>query len=81
MATKNAAYYSCKAGRPETVKSHRTLKAALNAAGEMGQIWNSEFGRQRQVHMSSNGEWMTVKPDDDLAVDLEGELRKQGLIE
>jgi hypothetical protein len=53
----------------------------MAAAGECGQIWITEDGRQRQVHMASNGHWMTVKPDEFLAADLEGSLRKQGLIE
>jgi hypothetical protein len=47
MPTKNATFYSCKAGRPETIKSHRERSAALKAAGEMGQIWITQEGRQR----------------------------------
>lgn len=81
MAANKAAFYSCKAGKPETVKSHRLRRAALSAAGEMGQIWDSERAIQRQVHMSTNGNWMTVAPDEFLAADLAGTLRKQGLVD
>jgi hypothetical protein len=80
MPTKNAPFYSCKAGNPDAVKSHRTRRAALSSAGEMGQIWIAVSGVQRQVHKSSNGTWMTVKPDEFLAADLLGSLRKQDLI-
>jgi hypothetical protein len=81
MATINAAFYSCKAGRPDTIKSHRVRSAALVAAGELGQIWITESGKQRQVHMSSAGTWMTVEPDSYLAVDLKAALKTEGLIE
>ena len=81
MATKNAAFYSCKAGRPDTIKSHRAQAAAQAVAGELGQIWITESGKQRQVHMSSAGTWMTVEPDSYLAVDLKAALKTEGLIE
>jgi len=55
--------------------------AAQAAAGELGQIWITESGKQRQVHMSSAGTWMTVEPDSYLAVDLKAALKTEGLIE
>lgn len=81
MATKNAAYYSCKAGRPDTLKSHRQRNAAMKAAGEMGQIWVTADNRQRQVYESASGGWMTAEPDVFLALDLKPLLLKEGLIE
>lgn len=73
-------FYSCKAGRSEQVKCHRTRKAALAAAGEMGQIWLTAESRQRQVHWSANGSWMTTKPDPHLSADLRGTLVSTGVI-
>lgn len=81
MATKNAAFYSCKGGRPETLKSHRQYQAALKNAGECGQVWITKDRRQRQVHESASGGWMTAKPDEYLAVDLKPVLLEAGLIE
>ncbi|MBZ9574560.1 hypothetical protein [Modicisalibacter sp. MOD 31.J] len=81
MPTKNAPYYSCKAGRPETLKSHRQRHAAMKAAGEMGQIWITADNRQRQVHESSSGGWMTAEPEKFLAVDLKPLLLEEGMIE
>lgn len=80
MATKDALYYSCRAGRPDTVKSHRTRSAAINAAGEFGQIYDSGKGRQRQVHRAVTGDWITVEPDKHLAVDLASALHEYGLL-
>lgn len=81
MATKNAPFYSCRAGRPDTIKSHRTRNAAMNAAGEMGQMWDTENRKQRQVHRSTAGGWMTVSPEEGLATDLRGALIEYGLID
>lgn len=81
MAQKNAPFYSCKAGRPETLKSHRQFNAALKAAGEFGQVWLTAEGRQRQVHASSGGGWMTSKPDVGVVIELRPILLEQGLIE
>lgn len=80
MATKNALFYSCRAGRPDTIKSHRTRKAAMSSAGEMGQIWDSSNKRQRQVHRSAAGGWMTVEPEKGLATDLRAALLEYELI-
>ena len=79
MATKNAPFYSCRAGRPDTIRSHRNRKAAVAKAGECGQIWDTERCVQRQVHASAAGGWMTVEPDS-IAVDLKAELIKYELI-
>lgn len=81
MPTKSAPFYSCKAGRPETLKSHRQLNAAKSAAGEMGQVWMTDEKRQRQIHASAAGGWLTVTPDEFLAVDLKPLLLEAGLIE
>ena len=79
MATKNALFYSRRAGKNSEVKSHKTLNAALNAAKEHGQIWITETGTQRQVHEISSGGWGTFKPTS-LAPDLKLELQSLGLI-
>lgn len=81
MTTKGAAFYSCRAGRPETIKGHRTKGAAINAAGEFGQIWDSARAEQRQVHLLANGTWGTFNPERFTAVDLKEELLKEGLID
>lgn len=39
MATKNAKFYSRRAGKDGEVKSHKTRSAAICAAKERGQIW------------------------------------------
>jgi hypothetical protein len=81
MAIKGAPFYSCRAGRPETIKGHRTKGAAINAAGEFGQIWDSARAEQRQVHLLANGTWGTFNPERFTAVDLKEELLKEGLID
>lgn len=81
MASKRAAVYSCKAGRLETVKGHRTRAAAEKAAGEMGQIWVTADQRQYQVHRRHGGGWMTVNPEPGLATDLRSALVERGLID
>lgn len=81
MATKGAPFFSCKAGRPDTIKSHRTRETAINAAGEFGQIWDSARSVQRQVHRLANGGWGTFDPERFTAVDLKEELLKEGLID
>lgn len=83
MATRNANYYSVKPGRPESLKSHRTRNAALKAAGECGQIWDNDPKnlRQRQVHKSTAGTWMTAKPDESVAMDIKALIDKAGLID
>jgi hypothetical protein len=63
MPTKNAAFYSCKAGRPDTLRSHRLREAAVKAAGEYGQIWDGALLRQRQVHQTTDGKVGTFTPD------------------
>ncbi len=55
MATKNAPFYSLRAGKDRDIKSHRTRDAAINAAKEHGQIWITQTGTQRQVHEISGG--------------------------
>lgn len=47
MASKNAAFYSCKFNRPETIKSHRTLEAAIKAAGDFGMVFDIENNTER----------------------------------
>ena len=79
MATKNAPFYSLRAGKDRDVKSHRTREAAMNAAKEHGQIWITKTGTQRQVHEVSGGGWRSFKPDS-LAPDLRAELERLGLI-
>lgn len=54
MASKNAAFYSCKFNRPETIKSHRTLDAAIKAAGDFGMVFDKESMKEHQVHLMSN---------------------------
>ncbi|MEZ8733790.1 hypothetical protein [Vibrio sp. 10N.239.312.D08] len=56
MASKNAAFYSCKFNRPETIKSHRTLASAIKMAGDYGMIFDRRANIERQVHMMSNGQ-------------------------
>jgi len=80
MPTKDAAFYSCRAGRPETLKSHRQLDAAMKAAGEWGQVWITAEGRQRQIHESSAGGWMMVKPQEGVAIEMKPLLLSEGLI-
>ncbi|EAZ97479.1 hypothetical protein [Marinobacter sp. ELB17] len=81
MTMKNALFYSCKAGLSVTaVKAHKFRARALIAAGEMGQIFNTHSGSQRQVHKSCDGTWMTTQPDPYLAANLKGVLVKEGLI-
>lgn len=81
MATKNAPFFSRKPGRPDSIKSHRKRSAALAAAGECGQIWDTEKKTQRQVHESAAGGWLTVTPEEWLGVDLRAELLAHGLID
>lgn len=81
VATKNASFYSCRAGKPDAIKSHRTRLAAMKAAGEFGQIWITEHDTQRQVHRAADGSWMSVSPERGLAVDLKGSLIEHGLID
>lgn len=80
MARKNAPFYSCKAGKPESIKAHRLRSAALNSAGEHGQIYETQTGRQRQVHMSAADTWMTVSPEQGWSFDLKGALLQQCLV-
>lgn len=80
MATKNAPFYSSKANRPDTLRSHRTLKAACSAAGECGQVWIASEVAQKQVHKSTNGSWMTVEGTDGIGPNLEQVLVEHGLI-
>lgn len=56
MASKNAAYYSCKFNRAETIKSHRTLEAAIKTAGDFGMVFERESSTERQVHLMSNNQ-------------------------
>lgn len=49
MATKNAPFYSRRAGNDSEIKSHRTLSGAMNAAKEHGQIWSTQKNRQQQI--------------------------------
>ena len=79
MATKQAPFYSLRAGRDNEVRSHRTLSGAMNAAKEHGQIWITESGKQRQVHEVASGGWRTFNPDPD-APDLKTKLTGLGLI-
>lgn len=59
MASKNAAFYSCKFNRPETIKSHRTLTAAMKAAGDFGMVFDTETNTEKQVHLMSNNRLMS----------------------
>lgn len=79
MATKNAPFYSRRPGDNSEIKSHRTEKAALAAAKECGQIWHTEHKKQWEVCMTAAGVWGVFKPSS-LAVNMQEELRKQGLI-
>lgn len=81
MPSKRAAFYSCKAGRVDTVKGHRTQTAAEHAAGEMGQIWVTEEKHQYQVHRRHGGGWVTVTPEVGWSTDLRGALLEKGLID
>ena len=81
MPTRNAPFYSRRPGDDQPIRSHRKYSAALKAASELGQIWLTDSARQRQVHMSAAGSWMTVKPDEFLAVDLRQQLIEQSLID
>ena len=54
MATKNAAFYSVKFNRPDTIKSHRTELAAIKSAGDYGMILETESKKQFQIHAMSN---------------------------
>lgn len=80
MATSNAPYYSCKAGKQVKLKSHRKWSSALKAAGEMGQVWDTERQRQRQVHAAAGGGWLTTEPDPFFATDLMQRLRDAELL-
>lgn len=80
MATKNAPFYSCRAGRLDTLKSHQTLSRAMASAGECGQIWVAENACQQQVYKTIMGEWAGTKPDG-RAVDIKSELSRLGLIQ
>ena len=80
MATKNAPYYSSKPNRPESLKSHRSLAAAMKAAGEDGQVWNNETKTQLQVHEMANGDWKTVDADGRVGPKMKELLESQGLI-
>ncbi|HHP5493849.1 TPA: hypothetical protein ACSCYS_004256 [Aeromonas veronii] len=79
MATKNAPFYSRRAGNDSEIKSHKTISGAMNAAKEHGQIWSTQKNRQRQVHEVSSGGWGLFAPDS-LAPDMKEELTKLGLI-
>lgn len=54
MATKNAAFYSVKFNRADTIKSHRTESAAIKAAGDYGMIFDAENKKQFHIHAMSN---------------------------
>ena len=54
MATKNAAFYSAKFNRPDTIKSHRTESAAIKAAGDYGMIFETASEKQYQIHAMTN---------------------------
>jgi hypothetical protein len=43
-----------KFNRPETIKSHEGRKAAINAAGDFGMIYDVKKGKEYQVHALSN---------------------------
>ncbi len=79
MASKNAQFYSRRAGKNSEVRSHRTRDAAIGAAKEHGQIWITETGTQRQIHELAGGGWGDFKPDS-MAPDLQQELKALGLI-
>ena len=81
MDSKHASFYSCKAGRTDTVKGHRTRTAAEEAAGEMGQIWVAAEKRQYQVHRRHGGGWVTVDPEPGWFTDLRSALVEKGLID
>lgn len=63
MATKNAAYYSCKFNRPETIKSHKTKPAAIKAAGDFGIIYESETDTEYQIHLMANNSLLAFSSD------------------
>jgi hypothetical protein len=79
MPTVNAPYYSCKAGRPDVIKSHRKREAAIRNAGECGQIWDTEQARQYTVHEMADGTWKACSPND-LSADLSAALYSSGLV-
>jgi len=54
MATKNAPFYSAKFNRPDTIKSHRSKRAAINAAGDFGMIFETESEKEFHVHTMAN---------------------------
>lgn len=79
MATPNAPFYSCRAGRLDTIKSHRSVNSAMAAAGECGQIWITETASQQQIHKTIMGSWEGFEPDN-RAVDMKIELIRLGFI-
>lgn len=54
MATTNSPFYSVKFNRPDTIKSHRTKQAAMNSAKDFGMIYETESGKEFQVHAMTN---------------------------
>lgn len=84
MASKNAAFYSCKFNRAETIKSHRTLEAAIKAAGDFGMVFDRANNIERQVHLMSNNRLMSFpegsKNHDTMNFKFSEELSKLNLI-
>lgn len=84
MASKNSAFYSCKFNRVETIKSHRTLEAAIKAAGDFGMVFDRENNIERHVHLMSNNRMMSFpegsKNFDAMDFKFSDELRKLKLI-
>ncbi|MCY9864979.1 hypothetical protein OTK49_20905 [Vibrio coralliirubri] len=84
MASKNAAFYSCKFNRSETIKSHRTLEAAIKAAGDFGMVFDKGLNIERQVHRMANNQLSSFaegsRSHESMDFKFSDELLKLGLI-
>jgi hypothetical protein len=61
MVTKNSPFYSVKFNRPDTIKSHRTKQAAMNSVKDFGMIYETESGKEFQVHAMTNNTFSAFK--------------------
>lgn len=55
MASKNSPFYSMKFNSPKTLKSHRSESTAVKTARDFGMIFNTELGKQYQIHKMADG--------------------------